>query len=164
MTEQNESVDETTEEPVDDGDVHDSDSPAIPQMRKRIKELEADQKETSKLRQENALLKLGVDAGDKQVQLFLKAEGSEVDWSDVDSVKERLAEYDLYAPQSQGGEELSSDQRAEAQAHRAMSRASSQGSTQPVGGAPDYSQASSPEEVLEIARKHGATVQGGYSQ
>lgn len=163
MTENTEPVNEPNEESTGDDDGGDG-SPAIPQMRKRIKELEAIEKEAAELRRENTLQKLGVDAEDKQVKLFLKAEGGDLDWSDPEQVKASLAEYDLYAPQGQGGGgELSGDQRAEAQAHRAMSKAATSGDTQPVGGGPDYSTAETPEEVLEMARKAGATVQGGYT-
>ena len=154
---------DTTEETtadVDNDAVDTDESPAIPQMRKRIKELEAQAKEADALRRENTLQKLGVDADDKQVKLFLKAEGDGLDWTDPEAVKAGLAEYDLYAPQGDGGS-VSEDQRAEAQAHRQMSAAANSGSTQPVGGGPDYSQASTPDEVLEMARKSGATIYDG---
>lgn len=77
---------------TDDDTDDDESTPAIRQMRERIKQLEKESKDSSTLRKENALLKAGIDTNTPVGKMFAKAYDGELD---VEAIKAAAAEVGL---------------------------------------------------------------------
>ncbi len=124
----------------------------VKDLRKANKELSKQVESLSPLKQENLLLRAGVDLDAPQTELFRN--GWKGDWNDSTAVAEAVTKYQLPAAKGQAASESETDD-GEAAAHQRVSQASGGAHQSGNRQAVDYSKATSAEEVMAMARTAG---------
>lgn len=132
----------------------------VKELRKQNKELKERVDALAPLQRENLLLRKQVDLDAPTTKLFVK--GWDGDWNDAEAVGAAIQEYSLPTVVALEGEAPTGEQSQQEQAHpdaQAHQRIEQAGGGAPAATGPvvDYSQASTPEEVI-AAFKAG----GGY--
>lgn len=122
-----------------------------------IKQLRARAEKASALEKENALLKLGVDTGQPQVQLFLEAKRG-FDFSDLDAVKAEMQKYGILT--ADGDTEAGAGQSHPDQAaYERVSQAGASGTpTGTVNDEPDWGSMQTVDEVIAAVQARGGQV------
>ena len=142
--------DDETTPPGSGGD----ESGPIRKLRQENRQLKEQVKSLPELQRKLAAHELGLDPNKAQVKLFFKAQ--DIDFSDMEAVRAAAEEFELIQP---AGAEQNAEQEAEAAAQERIAGAGAGGAAPDAGGTvTDYSQAQTPEEVLEMVRANGGEV------